>query len=122
MTEITRLSRFENAMMIKLTKRAARDTEIMKTLTILALVYLPASFVSVSGLPSTAEFIYILMISSSVYDGNGLHHRSLSRKKYICAFRRRILGFSSTHSDVAISYSGMLQLVDQAHTISQYKR
>lgn len=46
MTEITRLSRIENSMMIKLTERATRDTEIMKTLTILALVYLPASFVS----------------------------------------------------------------------------
>lgn len=46
MTELTRLARFESAMMIELTKRSTRDTEIMKTLTILALVYLPASFVS----------------------------------------------------------------------------
>ena len=48
MTEIIRLSRFESCMMTKLTQRATRDTEIMKMLTVLALVYLPASFVSVS--------------------------------------------------------------------------
>ena len=45
MTEITRLSRDENTMMVNLTKRVTRDTEIMKTLTFLALVYLPASCV-----------------------------------------------------------------------------
>ena len=49
MTEITSLSLYESAMMSRVTKRAAKDTKIMKTLTILALVYLPASFVAVSG-------------------------------------------------------------------------
>lgn len=73
MTEITRLSLFENAMMIELTKRATRDTEIMKTLTMLALVYLPASFVSVSDYKVLQTLCEILMSFSLVYDGDGLY-------------------------------------------------
>jgi Mg2+ and Co2+ transporter CorA len=48
MTEMTRLSQRENEMVLQLTQKASRDTDTVKTLTLMALVYLPASFVSVS--------------------------------------------------------------------------
>jgi len=48
MTEMTRLTRQENGMMVQLTKKASRDQDILKVITLIALVYLPASFVSVS--------------------------------------------------------------------------
>ncbi len=50
MAEMTQLSQDENALIVVLTKKAAQDTDIIKTLTIAALVYLPASFTSVSAL------------------------------------------------------------------------
>lgn len=46
MTEMTRLTRQENRMMVQITKKASRDQDILKVITLIALVYLPASFVS----------------------------------------------------------------------------
>ncbi|KAF2099469.1 hypothetical protein NA57DRAFT_74969 [Rhizodiscina lignyota] len=59
MTDISTLSRDENVIMLDLTRKAARDTDIMKWITFLTLVYLPASFAAVSCLPRalTAEFL-----------------------------------------------------------------
>jgi hypothetical protein len=48
MNEMTRLSRTENAMILELTQKASRDTDTLKTLTLLTLIYLPASLVAVS--------------------------------------------------------------------------
>lgn len=47
MTEMARLSKEENTLIVELSQKASRDTDIVKTLTLLAVVYLPASFVSV---------------------------------------------------------------------------
>jgi hypothetical protein len=55
MTEMTRLTRQENRMMVQITKKASRDQDILKVITLIALVYLPASFVSVSVVHSTCE-------------------------------------------------------------------
>jgi Mg2+ and Co2+ transporter CorA len=46
MRDVTSLTRKENALMVQLTKKASRDTDILKTITLLTLIYLPASFVS----------------------------------------------------------------------------
>jgi len=46
MTTLTRLSQHENFKIKELTQKATKDTEIMKWITLLTLVYLPASFVS----------------------------------------------------------------------------
>jgi Mg2+ and Co2+ transporter CorA len=50
MTNIAQLSQIENKLMVQLAKKATRDNHIVKTLTLLAIVFLPASFVSVSAL------------------------------------------------------------------------
>lgn len=47
-TELATLSKDENKIMLQLTSKAARDTDIMKWITFLTLVYLPASFAAVS--------------------------------------------------------------------------
>lgn len=47
MTNMAHLAKEENALIIKLTEKASRDADILKTLTILALFFLPASFVAV---------------------------------------------------------------------------
>ena len=48
MTEMTQMSRDEGQAMLKLSEKTSRDTDVMKILTLLALIYLPASFVAVS--------------------------------------------------------------------------
>jgi len=45
-TEMTRLTAQENGMIVQLTRKASRDTDILKIITLLTLVYLPASFVA----------------------------------------------------------------------------
>jgi hypothetical protein len=47
MTELTQLSQDENAILIQLSKKASKDADTIKFLTLLTLVYLPASLVSV---------------------------------------------------------------------------
>ena len=47
-TELTKLSQIENRLMFQLTEKMSRDTETVKTLTLLALIFLPASFITVS--------------------------------------------------------------------------
>lgn len=42
------LARSDNELMVKMTKKSVADARTLKTITILTLVYLPASFVSVS--------------------------------------------------------------------------
>ena len=54
-----------------------------------------------------------------VYDGNGLHQCSLGEKRDSYSFTRRILGFPSTYSDIAVDYFGVVQIVHQAHSVSQ---
>lgn len=46
---MTQLSQAENALVVELTKKASQDTNIVKTLTLVTLVYLPASFAAVSA-------------------------------------------------------------------------
>ncbi|KAF2739367.1 hypothetical protein EJ04DRAFT_549088 [Polyplosphaeria fusca] len=46
MTELQRLSQQEAEILLGLTMKASRDTDILKTLTMLTLIYLPASLVS----------------------------------------------------------------------------
>lgn len=45
--ELQKLTRHENNLMLELTKKARQDTKTLKTITILTLVYLPATFVAV---------------------------------------------------------------------------
>ena len=42
------LAKSDNSLMLKMTKKSVADARTLKTITILTLVYLPASFVSVS--------------------------------------------------------------------------
>lgn len=48
MTEMIRVANVENALVVDLSRKASRDADVVKTLTLVALVYLPASFTSVS--------------------------------------------------------------------------
>jgi hypothetical protein len=48
MMEITRLTQEENRVVVQLTEKGVSDTQVVKWITFLTLVYLPASFVSVS--------------------------------------------------------------------------
>jgi hypothetical protein len=50
MTELSRLSQKEAEMLIDLSMKASRDNDILKTLALLGLIYLPATLVSVSYL------------------------------------------------------------------------
>ena len=50
MTQMTQMSQQESRLMIKLTEKTSKDTDVVRTLTLIALTYLPASFVSVSTL------------------------------------------------------------------------
>lgn len=59
MNEMTRLSSTENAMILELTQKASRDTDTLKTLTLLTLIYLPASFVAVSSSRSSLPRPYM---------------------------------------------------------------
>jgi hypothetical protein len=45
------LAKSDNDLMLKMTKKSVADARTLKTITILTLVYLPASFVSVSLSP-----------------------------------------------------------------------
>ncbi|KAI9709139.1 MAG: hypothetical protein M1820_003586 [Bogoriella megaspora] len=46
MNDMAGLARHENQLIVQLSKKASRDTDILKTLTLLALIYLPASLAS----------------------------------------------------------------------------
>ncbi|KAF2234856.1 hypothetical protein EV356DRAFT_532406 [Viridothelium virens] len=46
MSEMAKLTQMENKLIVELTQKASRDTDILKTLTLLALTYLPASLAS----------------------------------------------------------------------------
>lgn len=46
MTELTRLSQREAEMLLDLSMKASRDNDILKTLALLGLIYLPATLVS----------------------------------------------------------------------------
>jgi hypothetical protein len=46
--EIARLTQSDNELMLDLTRKSQRDARTLKTITILTMIYLPASFVSVS--------------------------------------------------------------------------
>ncbi|KAJ4302791.1 hypothetical protein N0V90_001682 [Kalmusia sp. IMI 367209] len=46
MTQISRLTNNENAMMRELTEKATKDADAVKWLTFITLIYLPASFVA----------------------------------------------------------------------------
>lgn len=46
MTELQRLSQEEAEILLEFTMKASRDTDVLKTLTMLTLIYLPASLVS----------------------------------------------------------------------------
>lgn len=48
MTDLTKLTQDENAILVQLSKKASRDTDTIKFLTLLTLVYVPASLVAVS--------------------------------------------------------------------------
>ena len=47
MTELARYSQMETNLIRQLTKKASRDTDIVKVLTLLGLIYLPAAIISV---------------------------------------------------------------------------
>ena len=49
MKDLAEASSGESRLMTELTKKTSKDTEVVRTLTLLALIYLPASFVSVSS-------------------------------------------------------------------------
>jgi hypothetical protein len=71
---MTRLAQRENTIGLALNEKASRDTDILKTLTLVALVYLPASFVSVSPRDATTLFLLeSILTSGAVHDGYGLH-------------------------------------------------
>lgn len=44
---ITQLGREDNALILRLTEKSARDADVLKNLTVLASIYLPAMFVAV---------------------------------------------------------------------------
>jgi hypothetical protein len=46
--KMAELAKSDNSLMLKMTKKSVADARTLKTITILTLVYLPASFVSVS--------------------------------------------------------------------------
>jgi Mg2+ and Co2+ transporter CorA len=50
-TALQRLAQEENNLTSKLAKQASEDTKTLKTITILTLIYLPATFVAVSPHP-----------------------------------------------------------------------
>lgn len=47
-TGIMRLAQQDNKMMLKFSEKAQRDARVLRTITILTVVYLPVSFVAVS--------------------------------------------------------------------------
>src|SRR5881394_1632321 len=47
-TEIAQLAQSDNKLMLSLTTKSQRDARSLKTITILTMIYLPASFASVS--------------------------------------------------------------------------
>lgn len=66
-TEMTKLSQNESRLMVKLSEKTSRDADIVKTLTLLALIYLPASFVSVSLLrPISAPYSSFIGLSKLI--------------------------------------------------------
>ena len=56
MTRMAHLAGEQNELIVQLTERASRDTDAVKTLTLLASAYLPASFVAVSTPSSIHAF------------------------------------------------------------------
>lgn len=57
--EILQLAQDENKEIMEISVSAREDTKTLKTITILTLVYLPASFVSVGSIPYTRRHKYI---------------------------------------------------------------
>jgi len=49
---MTELAKDDNDLMVEMTKKSQADARTLKSITILTLFYLPASFVSVSRIPS----------------------------------------------------------------------
>ena len=48
MTEMTKLAQTDTKLMVELTKRASRKAEGLKMITMITMLYLPATFVAVS--------------------------------------------------------------------------
>jgi hypothetical protein len=62
-TGIMQLAQEDNKMMLKFSKQAQDDTRILKTITVLTMVYLPASFVAVSQMLSSLPQVLIIFHS-----------------------------------------------------------
>lgn len=98
MTKLTKLSQDENVLLLQLSRKASRDAEIIKILTLLTLTYLPASLVSVSThLPRpdlSALWLLLLIIRILVVgDGNGVYN-SCKAEIALHPHRWRVLDFS----------------------------
>jgi hypothetical protein len=52
---MTEIAKEDNDMMVELTRKSQADARTLKSITILTLFYLPASFVSVSGSLDTLD-------------------------------------------------------------------
>ena len=87
MTRMAHLAQDENALIVQLSEKASRDADVLKTLTTLALFYLPASFVSVRKrflgamkfLNPNAEHLakpdtFYWLMTFIVYDEYGIYH------------------------------------------------
>lgn len=89
---MTRLAQKENGIGLALNEKASRDTDVLKTLTLMALVYLPASFVSVSPRRVAALSAFESMLTpAAVYDGYGLHRNGKERGPFFHSLPGRVL-------------------------------
>lgn len=65
MRVITQLGREDNAFILRLTEKSARDADVLKSLTMLASIYLPAMFVAV--IPIFIQPFLEAQISTSLF-------------------------------------------------------
>jgi hypothetical protein len=117
MEKLARLTREDNLMMQELTEKAARDTDTMRWITFLTLIYLPASFVSVSILCLSSSGLERLsrLTTSLDHDGNGLYLRPDDQRQLLNSLCRRVLDIFRPNRSFSGSHSHVLFCLRQAN-------
>jgi hypothetical protein len=108
-TEIARLAQSDNKLMLDLTTKSRQDARTLKTITILTMIYLPASFVSVRAPPRS------IRISAADEDHTGQQFLSMG-----------YIGLHYTHHRVSLHFAsemwifGVLTILLLAVTIGSW--
>jgi hypothetical protein len=111
-TELTKLAQDENSILLSLTRKASRDTDRLKTFTMMTIICLPPALASVRISISILHFGTVVLTCSVVNNGHGIY-RSEHESHIDIPYSRRILGFHLADGDITGGIDGHLLHLDK---------